>query len=64
MNQNVAFSYHCSTGADRTGVFIAIVAQMDRCEREQTIDIYNYVQYMRKQRPCMVLNEVRQLMYS
>ena len=53
-----------STGVGRAGVFIAIVAQMDRGEREGIIDVYNYVQYMRKQRPSMVLNEVKLVEYN
>ncbi len=47
-----------SAGVGRTGAFIAIYVQLARAEREESIDIYNYVQYMRKQRPSMVLNEV------
>ena len=51
-----------SAGVGRTGAFIAIYVQLARAERERTIDVYNYVQYMRKQRPSMVLNEVRVLL--
>ncbi len=47
-----------STGAGQTGVFIAVSEQLDRVEKELDINIFDYVQYMRKQRPSMVTNEV------
>ena len=50
--------YFCSAGVGRTGAFIGLSAEMARATKEKTVDIYNYVQYMRKQRPSMVLNEV------
>ena len=52
------FSYYCSAGVGRTGVYIAFTAQLDRANKDKTIDVYDYVQYMRRQRPNMVLNEV------
>ena len=42
----------------RTGTFIAILVQLARIQSERTVDIYNYVRYMRTQRPMMVMNEV------
>ena len=39
-------------------MFIAVSVQLDQGQHEGTIDVYNYVQYMRKQRSSMVLNEV------
>ena len=51
--------YNCfSSGVGRTGMFIALLTQLKRAEKEKSIDIYRYVQYMRQQRPSMVLNEV------
>ena len=48
----------CSVGTGRTGTFIAILVQLARIQSERTVDIYNYVRYMRTQRPMMVMNEV------
>ena len=50
--------YFCSAGVGRTGAFIGLSVEMARAAEEKMVDIYNYVQYMRKQRPSMVLNEV------
>ena len=49
---------HFSSGAGRTGAFIALYVMLDRLTRVNTVDICNYVQYMRKQRISMVSNEV------
>ena len=51
--------FNFSDGCGRTGSFIVIYVQMARVAGEMTVDIYNYVQYMRKQRPLMVSNEVQ-----
>ena len=51
--------FNSSDGCGRTGSFIVIYVQMARVAGEMTVDIYNYVQYMRKQRPSMVSNEVQ-----
>ena len=50
--------YFCSAGVGRTGAFIGLSVQIAHAAGEKTVDIYNYVQYMRKQRPSMILNEV------
>ena len=48
----------CSAGVGRTGTFIAIYVQLARIAGEQTVDVYNYVRYLRRQRNLMVQNEV------
>ena len=47
-----------SAGVGRTGTFMAILVQLARMQSERSVDIYNYVRYMRTQRPMMVMNEV------
>ena len=47
-----------SAGVGRTGTFMAILVQLARIQSERSVDIYNYVRYMRTQRPMMVMNEV------
>ena len=47
-----------STGVGRSGAFICLYVMLARLTRVTTVDIYNYVQYMRKQRISMVSNEV------
>ena len=47
-----------SAGVGRTGTFIAIMVEMARIKSEKSVDIFNNVQYMRKCRPMMVMNEV------
>ena len=47
-----------SAGVGRTGTFIAIMVEMARIKSEKLVDIFNNVQYMRKSRPMMVMNEV------
>ncbi len=49
----------CSAGAGRTGTFIAIDAMLDRVSIEKTVDIFNYVIYLRNSRQSMVRNLVR-----
>ncbi len=44
-------------------MFISILAQLEQAQQKNTIDIYNYVRDMRKQRPSMVLNEVKYNIY-
>ncbi|XP_046865048.1 receptor-type tyrosine-protein phosphatase epsilon-like [Xenia sp. Carnegie-2017] len=45
---------HCSAGVGRTGTFIGIFAMLDMIEKTKTVDIFNYVCQMRKQRTHMV----------
>lgn len=45
---------HCSAGAGRTGVLMAIDTQLQRASVKGDIDIYNYALAMRNARPWMV----------
>lgn len=49
---------HCSAGVGRTGTFITLHSQLLRIERERTLDIFNFVQSMRRRRCFMVQTEV------
>ncbi|XP_068717060.1 receptor-type tyrosine-protein phosphatase alpha-like [Montipora capricornis] len=48
---------HCSAGVGRTGTFMAIDSTLDRIKVEKTIDIFNYVSYLRTRRAEMVQTE-------
>ena len=50
---------HCSAGVGRTGTFITLHAQLLRIEREEDVNIFAFVQEMRKRRCFMVQTEVR-----
>ncbi|CAF3984653.1 unnamed protein product [Rotaria sp. Silwood1] len=45
---------HCTAGVGRTGTYIAIDAMLDKIKQEGTIDIYNFVLQMRRERHLMV----------
>ncbi len=45
---------HCSAGVGRTGTFITLDAMMERIKAEETINIYEFVKNLRKQRVLMV----------
>ncbi|KAJ8040273.1 Receptor-type tyrosine-protein phosphatase T [Holothuria leucospilota] len=45
---------HCSAGAGRTGVFMAIDTQLQRATLKGDVDVFNYALEMRKARPWMV----------
>eukprot|EP00794_Sanderia_malayensis_P008055 gene8055-8918_t len=45
---------HCSAGVGRTGCFILIDEMLERSGREATVDIYNYLHYLRTRRINMV----------
>lgn len=50
----VSFS---SAGVGRTGTFIVIDSMLDRIKAESTIDIFNFVAYLRTRRTAMVQTE-------
>ena len=55
------FKKHFSTGSagvGRSGTFIVIDCMLARIQGEQSIDIYNYVRYLRTRRMYMVQTEV------
>ncbi|XP_071953092.1 uncharacterized protein [Antedon mediterranea] len=45
---------HCSAGVGRTGTFICIDSMMEMIDKEQKVDVYNYVRKLRDQRINMV----------
>ncbi|EDO35064.1 predicted protein, partial [Nematostella vectensis] len=45
---------HCSDGAGRTGVFLALAISIERLEAEDTVDIFQTVRWLRSQRPALV----------
>lgn len=47
-----------SAGVGRTGAFIVIDTMLDRIKAEGTIDIFNFVAYLRTRRTAMVQTEV------
>ncbi|XP_068703641.1 receptor-type tyrosine-protein phosphatase F-like isoform X3 [Montipora foliosa] len=48
---------HCSAGVGRTGTFMVVDSTLDRIKAEKTIDIFNYVAYLRTRRTAMVQTE-------
>ena len=48
-----------SAGVGRSGTFIVVDSMLARIQHEQTIDIYNYVRYLRTRRMFMVQTEVK-----
>ena len=59
----IPFVLSFSAGVGRTGCFILIDAMLERIENgEGTVDIFNYLQYMRTRRINMVQTLVRNLL--
>eukprot|EP00794_Sanderia_malayensis_P008093 gene8093-8960_t len=48
---------HCTDGIGRTGTFIVIDAMLDLAAKEQKIDVFNYVNFIRTQRIELVSAE-------
>ncbi|XP_065069823.1 receptor-type tyrosine-protein phosphatase mu-like [Rhopilema esculentum] len=48
---------HCSAGVGRTGCFVLIDVMLERFAKEKTIDVYNYLHYLRTRRINMVQTE-------
>ena len=53
---------HCSAGVGRTGTFITLDYMLERIKHEQSINVYEYVSGLRKQRVLMVQSLVRLLL--
>ena len=49
---------HCSAGVGRTGTFITLCTQLQRIKTENIVDIFGFVQSMRRRRCYMVQTEV------
>ena len=49
---------YSSAGVGRTGCFILIDSMLEKANKDGTIDIYNYLQYLRTRRINMVQTEV------
>ncbi|XP_014664861.1 PREDICTED: receptor-type tyrosine-protein phosphatase alpha-like [Priapulus caudatus] len=49
---------HCSAGIGRTGTFIALDSMLEQARSEYAINIFTFVQRMRKQRISMVQTQV------
>ena len=49
---------HCSAGVGRTGTFIMLDTMMDRLKNEDSINVYEFLHQMRKQRMHMVQTQV------
>ncbi len=45
---------HCSAGVGRTGTFITLDSMIERIKTEETINIFQFVKNLRKQRVLMV----------
>lgn len=57
----VCILYSASDGMSRTGVFIAVMCEMERIKMEGEVDVFHTVKAMRKKRPHMVYTKVRTL---
>ena len=48
-----------SAGIGRTGAYIVIDAMLEQAKKLKTVDIFNYTQVLRENRPHMVQTDVR-----
>ena len=53
-DKGVPLLVHCSAGVGRTGTFIMLDSLMDRLKVNDTVNIYEFLQEMRKKRMSMV----------
>ncbi|KAL5486438.1 hypothetical protein EMCRGX_G018913 [Ephydatia muelleri] len=56
-SKGVPLLVHCSAGVGRTGTFIALDAMTERLRAEDSLNIYSYLQDMRRRRTLMVQTE-------
>ena len=55
---NIPLLVHCTAGIGRTGTFIMLDTMMDRLKTEDSINVYEFLHQMRKQRMYIVLTQV------
>ena len=55
---------HCSAGVGRTGTFITLDSMMERIKTEDSINIFEFVSNLRKQRVLMVQTSVKAITYA
>ena len=55
---------HCSAGVGRTGTFITLDSMMERIKTEDSINIFEFVTNLRKQRVLMVQTSVKTITYA
>ena len=55
---------HCSAGVGRTGTFITLDSMMERIKMEDSINIFEFVSNLRKQRVLMVQTSVKSKTYN
>lgn len=63
LQSDIFIVFYCSAGVGRSGTFIVIDAMLDRIKAENTVDIFNYVAYLRSRRTAMVQTEVNNYHY-
>ena len=59
--KNACPYFCCSAGVGRTGTFICIDNMLRLAARENIVDVFNYVNYMRLSRYNLVENQVKKL---
>ena len=53
-NDNVPILVHCGTGVSRTAVFIAVDSLMEQAKLENAVNVFKFVERMRRDRTMMV----------
>ena len=54
---------HCSAGVGRTGTFITLDSMLERMKEEDSLNIFEFVSTLRKQRVLMVQTMVRESLF-
>ena len=58
-HEQSAMVVHCSAGVGRTGAFILLDSMLERIMSESTVNVYEFLTHMRRQRVFMVQTLVR-----
>ena len=64
MTSDLLIFLHSSDGAGRSGVYIAIDANIELCEEDGVFDVYGYLKKMRGLRRGLVETLVSNLQFS